>query len=822
MDLYLEHSFTVMSKQYLESMGRTLLFISIISTIFLLSACRQEAPVQRATALPPTPTTETVPAQAASLPDPEQFVTIATDAPFPPFANFDEFGNVIGFDAELVEVLMGRLGREYEFVVTNYDGMLNSVASGEFDIAVSALTQPEPVPGVTYTIPYLEVGQVLVVLANEQEIVDYQNVPADAVIGIMDHSLAAQQAVEIVGVAEENVRLFDTISQALVALRDREVDGLILDHDDADYYTQTYHEQLRRVEGPGRDGWITHHSYVIGVDETQTELLQSINRAIAEARSDGAVERITRDWLVTVETVDMGESLIGTPADTVVVGVVGTLESIDPADAPDMIGWEVKRNTMSGLYTFDADDNLVPALASGPPEISADRLVYTFTLRSDLTFPDGAPLTAGDVKWSINRAALLGNWHVNAFLEDSNGDFIADTDAVEVAGPLTVRFSLQEPAAYFLNLLATPPYAVVSEQCYATNADPARTCNGIGPYEIVAWQTNEAMQLQVNPDWPGPGTPSSEQIRLRFYADPQRLQTAVDVGAVDIAWHGLPDETFDTLAGRPEMTIRNGPNTFKSYLVFRHDVQPWMQDAARQAIAYAVDREALAALFGGRRSPLYSPLPDSAAAHTPVEPARNLTRAQELLRLAGYGSASKLVIPIWFLNDGRYTPLEEAYAQELKRQLEETGLIEVQLNGAPWGTFSVQMSACEYPAFLLGWPPVGWPTRYPAGMGWLEYFVTNTDSLCSNYQSPRMDTLVEALRNADPLDRDEQLALYTEIQQLWAQEYPTLDLTQSNPRLLATEAVGELQFDRMGLLNYGSLTKELATPAPTPEPTPLP
>ena len=813
-----------MSKQYLDPMRRYLLpLITIITFFLLLSGCQTEAPAERVTPLPPTPTTEVVPTQAASLPSPEQFVTIATDAPFPPFATFDDFGNVIGFDAELVEMIMGRLGRDYEFIVTNYDGMLNSVASGEFDMAVSALTRAEPVPGVAYSIPYLEVGQVLIVLANEQEIVDHQSVPANALLGVLADSLAGQRAaVETMGVPEENIVLFETLGQALLALRDGEVDGLILDHEDADYYTQTYYEQLKRVEGPGREGWITHHSYVIGVDENQPELLQGINRAIAEARSDGTIARITRDWLVSVESVDMGESLIGTPADTVVVGVVGTLESVDPAAAPDMIGWEVKRNTMSGLYTFDGEDVLVPALASGPPQISEDHLVYTFTLRSNLSFPDGNPLTANDVKWSINRAALLGNWHVNAFLEDSNGDRIADADAVEVVGPLTIRISLQEPASYFLNLLATPPYAIISEQCYATNSDPARTCNGIGPYEIVEWQVNDSLQLQANPEWPGPGEVAADSIRLRFYPDTERLQTAVGVGAVDVAWHGVPDEMLDTLGQATGMTVRNGPHTFKSYLVFRHDAQPWMQDAARQAVAYAVDREALAALFGGRRAPLYSPLPDSAEAHIPVEPSRNRTRAQELLRLAGYGSARKLVVPLWFLNDGRYTPLEEAYAEELKRQLEETGLIEVQLNGAPWQSFSVQMSGCEYPTFLLGWPPVGWPTRYPAGMGWLEYFVTNTDSLCSNYQSPAMDALVEELRNADPLDREQQIALYAQMQELWAQEYPTLDLTQSGPRLLASRAIGELQFDRMGLLDYGSLMKEMATPAPTPEPTPLP
>ena len=790
-------------------MRRFLTLLSLLLIATSAAGCGREEETPQATPLPPKPTGEPDPTATTSPAEVSEYVTIATDAPYAPFGTFDEFGNVVGFDAEIVDNIMSRTGYDYEFVVTNFEGMLQSVADGEFDMAVSALTRPDPVPGIVYSDPYLEVGQVLVVLANEQEITSYSNIPPGVPIGVLADSLAGKRAAaQIAGIPDSDLAYYDSVGQALLALRDGQVAGVIIDHDDAEHYTRTHYEQLKIVGGTGRDAWITHQSYYMAIDEDHASLVEEVNEAIAQAQADGTIERITRNWLVSKETIDMGESLIGTPDDIIVIGVVGQLDNVDPAAAPDFIGWEVKANTMSGLFMFDAEDNLVPVLADGMPEVSEDGLEYTFSLRSDLAFPDGSPLTAEDVRWSLSRAAALGNWHVNNFLKDDDGDSIADGDAIEVVGDSTVRLTLQQPASFFLNVLATPPYFIVSQSCYESDPEPARNCNGIGKYEIIEWKPNESIQLQANPQWPGETDPAFDNIQIRFYEDAESLRNAMELSAVDVAWTGMSQTATDQLLEMSGIRAWEGPSTFKSYLVFRQSDSAWENVTVRQAVAYAVDREALAQeVFGGRRQPLYSPLPNSVPEQATTEPERNIERAQELLRLAGYSIENRLTIPLWYLNDGRYTPLEEAYAAAIERQLEATGLIQVELNGAAWSVFSVQMTACNYPTFLLGWPPVGWPTRYPAAMGWIEYFVTDTDTLCSNYQSSAMDSLIDQVRRLDPGNVEAQQALYTEIQELWAEEYPTLDLTQSGPRAIAWDTIDNVQFDRMGLLHYETLIK---------------
>lgn len=784
------------------------LFITFLIVAVVATGCREEGAAPEATSAPPAPTaipepTETPGAQA------DNFVTIATDAPYPPFAMFDEFGTVVGFDAELAESLMSYAGYEYEFVVTGFDGMLESVANGEFDMAMTALSDPEPMPGITYTEPYLEVGQVLVVLANEETLRNYRTIPARVPIGVLADSMAGQRAaMEIAGISEEFLVFFGTAGQALQALINGDIRGVILDHDDAEHYARTHFEQLKIAGGEGREAWMTHDEYVIAVSDRRPDLLEALNAAIAEAENEGAVERVTRNWLVSQETIDAGESLIGTPGDIIVIGLLGQLDDVDPAATPSKLGWELKYNTMSGLYVLDEANTLVPVLAEGMPQVSESGLEYTITLRSGLTFPDGDPLTAEDVRWSIARASSLGSWHVNAFLKDEDEDQIADADAVQVVDSNRIQITLNEPASFFPYLLATPPYFVISEECYSTNPDAARLCNGFGPYEIIEWQDGATIQLQENPQWSGPGQATFESIQLRFYDDTTSLQNALELGAVDIAWGDLPPAAAEAMLQLPDVRAWDGSPTFKSYLVFQHEDTPWSSAPVRQAVAYAVDREALAEVLAQeRREPLYSPLPDGLPEQILAEPQRNLARAQELLRLAGYSESNPLVVPLWYLNDGRYSAQEEAYAQALAQQLEETGMIDVELSGESWDVYGAEISECSYATFLLGWPPVGWPTRYPAAMGWLEYFVRNTDTLCSNYESAEMTSLIDQARRLDPADTAGQQAVYEQIQNLWAQEYPTLDLTQWGPRLVARETIGGVTLDSMGLLRYGLLTK---------------
>lgn len=791
----------------------------VMAALLALAACTDSGePAAVATPAPTPRPTADLPVDAAG-----DLLVIATDAPLPPFADFDPFGNVVGFNNAVVERISSRTGLDYEFVVTPSDGVLDNIAAGsarDFDAVMSALLIPDtPPPGIAFTHPYLEVGQVLMVLVDDKTINGAADIQPGMTVGVLADS-AGVDAAAALGIADSDLfAAYDKPSQLLQALIDEVVDVIILDSYAADYFVANFPEQVRIAGGEGRAAWLDDRAYGIAVAADNTRLLDTLNGAIDSLRDDGELAQLTLAWLIDepdpATAVNPGESRVGTPATELYIGVVGQFSDMDPASlTTDFIGWEIKTNTMSGLYRFNPDNELEPLLAAALPAVSEDKLEYTIPLRAGLRFPDGTEFTAEDVKWSLNRAAGLGNFLVNTYLKDSNGDNFADEDAVQVMDPATVKIILKEPTGYFPALLAAPPFFPISRDCYAEAGDPGSTCGAIGPYTIVSWDLNDRMRLRANPDWPGEPKPAFENITVKFYGDAASMRRSLtEFRSVDLAWTGLPFQDMVDLTaldangdGQPDYRGWTGPPTFKSYIIFEQATEPWNSERVRQAASLAVDREALAAVFGGARLPLFSPVPDTIPGHANTMPARDLDAARELLRVEGYTEAVKLPITLWYVNDGRYSVNEEAYAAAIKSQLEETGVFQVELAGAGWDEIRLQISQCGLPAYLLGWPSPGQPTSYLDASSWTDFFVINTDRVfCSNYESERMTDLVAEARAE--IEEGPRLELYSRIQTLWADELPTLPLTQEPRRAVSLPTIDGVRIDALGLMHYEWLTK---------------
>jgi peptide/nickel transport system substrate-binding protein len=137
-------------------------------------------------------------------------------------------------------------------------------------------------------------------------------------------------------------------------------------------------------------------------------------------------------------------------AATLTIGVTDKVTDLDPANAYDFFTWEVLYNTMAGLLRYKpGTTDLEPDLAESWTVLEGGK-VWVFKLRPNLKFCDGTPLTAADVKRSIDRVMKINGdpaWLVTDFVE-----------RVEAPNATTVVFYLKAPVSYFLALLATPPY----------------------------------------------------------------------------------------------------------------------------------------------------------------------------------------------------------------------------------------------------------------------------------------------------------------------------------------------------------------------------
>ncbi len=803
-------------------MGRWLLLSSLLA--ILLIGC-QQGPPETVEAEPPIAAVPVEPTMAPVATRDSDFVVIATDAPLPPFTRFDEFGNIEGFDNAVMENIAAIAGFDYEFVVTPHQGVLDVLASGDrtdFDAVMSSLLVPEtPQTGIVYSEPYLEVGQVVLVLADENELNSAADIQPGMGIGVQQGSQGEQTAQELLPINDADLlNEYERIDQVVQALLDEVVRAVVIDNHSAEYFVASYPRQLKIIGGEGSEAWIDSKSYALALAEDNNTLLDKLNEAIVQLKRDQVIDQLAVTWLLLdenpVENIDPGESRVGTPSTEFFIGVVGQLQDMDPASlTPNFINWEIMNNTMSGLYGFTVDNELVPILAEALPTISEDKLEYTIRLKPDLSFPDGSELAAEDVRWSVIRSSRLGNFMVNSILKDSNEDGFADVDGVQVLDPLTVKFILQEPTAQFPHILATPPYFPISAECYAETADPGSGCGGLGPYTITHWDGGDRIELAANPQWPGTPAPASETIIVRFYNDIAGVRRSLaEFQSIDLAWTGLSYDDVVALRdqdldgdGAVDIASWVGPSTFKSYLIFEQGNPPWDNQRVRQAAALALNRQTLVQnVFGDGRLPLFSPIPDGIPGHVATLPATDQDLVRSLMLEVGYTTENPLEVTIYFVNDGRYSHLEEQYVTAIAQQLNATGVFLAGVEGAPWEQFRVQMDQCGYPSYLLGWPSPGRPADYLDPSSWTDFFVQETGSvICSNYESTDMTELVQAAR--EETDPDRRLELFAQIQALWADEIPTLDISQEPRLALSLAKVDGIAADGLGLLHYEMLTK---------------
>jgi len=225
-------------------------------------------------------------------------------------------------------------------------------------------------------------------------------------------------------------------------------------------------------------------------------------------------------------------------------------------------------------------------------------------------------------------------------------------------------------------------------------------------------------------------------------------------------------ETPEVVVESPEPVVEE-PEPLTSDLVWPVEL--------RQAIAACVDREAIVdRVFEGRNIPAYSPIPEGFASwkesYLDKYGTRNLEMAQELLGLYGYSADNKLEMEIWYPPD-HYGVETADVMQVLKEQIEETGMVTVSLVTQNWAEYVDSFVAGQLPFFILGWFP-----DFVHEETWTSPWADCAQSVGNGvfYCQDEMQGLLEAARSAT--DEAERTDLYSQIQDLFAEEVPIIPL----------------------------------------------
>ncbi|ADI31961.1 ABC transporter substrate-binding protein [Staphylothermus hellenicus] len=481
----------------------------------------------------------------------------------------------------------------------------------------------------------------------------------------------------------------------------------------------------------------------------------------------------------------------------IVIGVTDKVTDLDPSNAYDFFTWEVLNNIMEGLVKYKPGTlDIVPGLAESW-EVSDDSKTWTFHLRSGLKFADGTPLTAQDVVRSINRVMRINGdpaWLVTSFVE-----------SVEAPDNLTVVFHLKQPTAYFLALLATPPYFPVHPAYKPDEIDSDQTAGGAGPYKITKFIRDDVLVLETNPYYYG-DKPKTSKIVIKFFRDATSLRLAIENGEIDIAWRTLRPTDIDYFKKASGYKVIEVPGSFIRYICINTKMSPVDNKLVRQALAAAINRQDIIdTVLLGAGEPLYSLVPNGMWSHIDVFKEKygnaNIDLAKQLLQKAGYSEENKLHIELWY-TPTHYGDTEADIAQVIKEQWEATGMITVDIKSAEWGTYVDYIRNNQLMVYLLGWYP-----DYLDPDDYLTPFLHSESNSWAGtqYANATVDQLLVKAQTIT--DQNQRAQLYKQVQEIFAEDVPYIPIFQGKLYIIAREGVEGIIPNPTMLLLYSTIYK---------------
>ena len=293
----------------------------------------------------------------------------------------------------------------------------------------------------------------------------------------------------------------------------------------------------------------------------------------------------------------------GQPVDVMRINLASEPDHLDPALNSSVDGAALASNSFVGLYTSDANDNIVPALADGMPQISADGTQYTINLKTWQKWSNGDPLTAEDFVYSWKRAADPNTasdygYLFDVFKKDENGEIMVKNNGYD-----QLQFTLNAPCPYMMNLLAFPVYMPVHKASVEAAADwqtnPGAWTSEAGfvsngAYTLKEWKHNESMVYVKNPYYYDAANVSVNELHFMLSADDTAILAAYKAGNLDYA-DTVPNGEIPTLKSWPDFHVIDNLGTY--YVGFNVKSEmfkgktPEQANKMRRALALLVNRQ---------------------------------------------------------------------------------------------------------------------------------------------------------------------------------------------------------------------------------------
>lgn len=433
------------------------------------------------------------------------------------------------------------------------------------------------------------------------------------------------------------------------------------------------------------------------------------------------------------------------------------ISTLDPRNANSTAMATILTHIYNGLLKTDENGKVVPDLAESYKQISPTE--WEFTLKQGVTFQDGSPLTADDVKYTLDTIA------------DPEKKFRLRADfafmKAEVVDPTHVIIRTDTPYAAFplrLTYVKIIPKAYVEK---VGDQEFAKKPIGSGPYQFVSYEKGDRLTMKAYDKY-FEGAPKIKEAVFRVIPEAAARIAALESGEVDIAAN-IPTSEASRLKDNKDIKVTGNATTRVVYIgINAKDSTPLQDPRVRQALNYAIDKNKIVdGVLDGYATPIatistpeYEGYDASISAY-PYDPAK----AKKLLEDAGYGNGFSIDFSATnaTLNG---VDVVQAIADQLSKVNIKCNVIQEEPNQQRDKISSGQVA----PLYITG---IGGPY---ANLDLIAKLGFSTGERYSTYSNPAFDELRKKAITTD--DEKKRLSLDSEIQKQIKEEAPAIFLWQ--------------------------------------------
>ena len=453
-------------------------------------------------------------------------------------------------------------------------------------------------------------------------------------------------------------------------------------------------------------------------------------------------------------------------------------ESTNPRDYdPATTHGSGDKLAFSGLVSLDTALNLAPELA-GSWDVSTDGTVYTFHIRTNAKFHDGRAVTAQDVIYSWERAALpatqsdtvltyLGDILGVAEVHSGKAEHISGLKALDEH---TLQVTIDAPKVYFLDKLTMPVAFVLDQKNVESGSEWYRAPNGSGPFKLTRWDRFQLMVYQANPDF-YLGAPSIPQIVVKLYTGVGiRLYETGDIDVTGVSAYDA--QTVLDPANPMHPDLLSGVSLCTSYVTFDVSKPPFDDVKVRQAFSMAFDKQKyIDVVNNGVGILAKGPYPPALPGYSlelkglPYDP----QQARQLLAGSKYGSAQGLP-PIVFTASG-FGADTGADVAAMADMWEQNLGVKITIENLEPDKYYDLLYSGKHGQLFSG----GWCADYPDPQNFADaLFHTGAQQNTGNYSNPALDAILD--QASVEKDVTKRISLYQQAEQIIVQDAPALFL----------------------------------------------